>query len=157
MKGCVQCKPRAVCSTMKQCVQQQQQQHNAPGSQSTSSSSSFFPAARGTQKIGIDIRTVRSTAPRRCDCTSLRKAYGKLGKSYVRRFRIKYGWKRRVRSAPARFLALFHPRLVQHRADVAAMIAMQQVHPRLLLNYDQVYRHISPEVYIYVHPLCAHM
>ena len=52
----------------------------------------------------------------------------------------RYGWVDRKRSAPAGFLPLDHPKLIAHRHQVRIITETQGVHPRLILNYDQVYR-----------------
>ena len=68
------------------------------------------------------------------------KAHGKPSRTWALRQRRRFGWSKRALNTPGNFLAYDHPAMVKIRKNFAEWAKTANMHPRLCLNYDQLYK-----------------
>ena len=69
-------------------------------------------------------------------------ARGKVSATWARRFKKRFMWAERNISAPSHYLPYDDPRQVDWRMRYKKALDEAKIDPRLVLNYDQVCKHV---------------
>jgi len=70
----------------------------------------------------------------------MRRSCGRPSRMWARRWKMRMGWRERRLTAPGHFLPFEHHRMQAFREKVRQRLATENIDPRLLLNYDQIWR-----------------
>ena len=75
-----------------------------------------------------------------CSCTIIVQATGKPTTMWCSRWKRRFGWRERRLTAPGHYLPYDHVKMEKFRTQFSTRLRIENIHPKLVLNYDQIWR-----------------